>query len=179
MSSRPQDQPMITGVCVYVCVRVFTSGSVSAGRVGRSSVGQKTRFSCGSTRGNSFCGQSQCCGRAALLEGIQSVCSCSPSVRLLSTHSPLLVLSLLPPLSSCLKPFYEFRSTAWPVFVFLLWTVVLLLPVYPVSHLGHSFTPLFPESTAAPHNKDSFQSLAWDSMLRKSQLVCDYLKMSV
>lgn len=91
-----------------MCVRVFTSGAVSAGRVGRSSVGQKTRFSCGSTRGNSFCGQSQCCGRAALLEGIQSVCSCSPSVRLLSTHSPLLVLSLLPPLSSCLKPFYKF-----------------------------------------------------------------------
>lgn len=35
---------------------------------------------------------------------------------------------------------------------FLLWTVVLLLLVYPLSSLGHSFTPLFPESTAAPHN---------------------------
>lgn len=117
---------------------------------GRSSVGQKTHFSCGAARGNSCFGHSQYYGGAGLLECFdsQSLFLFSPSHFAFYTFTSPSPFSFLPPLSSSLLPLAPAQIITSVLFIsfttlilFLAWTSVLSLPVYSVSSLSHIFTP--------------------------------------
>lgn len=135
-------------VCVRSRVRVFTSGSMSAGRVRRSSVGQKHISVVVLTRGNSSAGHSQCCGRAAQLESTRRVCFCSLSAcsaRALHSH---LVASFrfCRPSPSCLDPASTFQSNAWLWVCLCLKTYSLVVSFVILVPPWVKFTYVFPES---------------------------------
>lgn len=92
LSSCPQDRHQLGLGGVYVW-----DGSVCRGRSW--AAGQKTHFSSGATRGNSFFGHNQYSGGAGLLECFH--CDSPPSLITVYTFTSPSPFTFLPPLSLC------------------------------------------------------------------------------